>query len=211
MDIIESQASEFKNALRSHAAAYQLALAAETVENLAAYFSLITKWNARLHLVSFASPQEFATRHVLESLVLLKYLQSNSSVADVGSGGGLPIIPCLIARKDIRAVLIESSKKKATLLREAVRRTRTDSRSQVIPERFENLPPPAAHAVTCRALEKFASSLPRLAAWAPPTASLLFFGGENLGAALTDLQLGHQRILLPNSERRYLFVIAPRN
>ena len=42
--------------------------------------------------------------------------------SDIGSGGGLPIIPCLIARPDLEATLIESSQKKVVFLREALNR-----------------------------------------------------------------------------------------
>ena len=50
---------------------------------------------------------------MLESLMLLKHLPSDAKIADIGSGAGLPIIPCLIARPDLHATLIESSQKKS--------------------------------------------------------------------------------------------------
>ena len=54
-------------------------------------------------------------------LVLLKHLPANAKVVEVGAGAGLPIIPCLIVRPDLEAVLIEASKKKSVFLREALR------------------------------------------------------------------------------------------
>ena len=83
------------------------------VEQLGAFYSLLTHWNDRLHLVAPCSPEEFATRHVLESLMLLKHLPQDAKIADIGSGAGLPIIPCLLARPDLQATLIESSQKKS--------------------------------------------------------------------------------------------------
>jgi len=79
---------------------FDLDLPAETVTRLGDYYSLLTRWNDRLHLVAPCSPEEFATRHVLESLLLLKHLPDGAKVADIGSGAGLPIIPCLLARQD---------------------------------------------------------------------------------------------------------------
>src|SRR5256885_1434946 len=113
MTIIESQLLKFKTELQQRAADYQLELSEVTIAQLGNYYELLSHWNARLHLVSLSSPEEFATRHVLESLLLIKYLTQAARVVDVGSGGGLPIIPCLIARPDVHAVVIESSKKKA--------------------------------------------------------------------------------------------------
>src|SRR5256885_16291617 len=99
---------------------FELDLSTETVTQLGTFYSLLTRWNERLHLVAPCSPEEFAVRHVLESLLLLKYLPQNAKIADVGSGGGLPIIPCLIARADLEVTLIESSQKKSVFLREAL-------------------------------------------------------------------------------------------
>jgi 16S rRNA (guanine527-N7)-methyltransferase len=134
-------------------------------------------------------------------------LPEGASVADVGSGGGLPIIPCLIARSDLRAELLEASKKKAVFLREVLREKLTKERARVIAERFENIATPEVDFVSCRALERFESMLPRLMKWASTPSRLLLFGGEGLGRVIEDLHLSSERILLPNSARRFLFVV----
>ena len=95
--------SVFIDALQSNQAAFDLELPEETLARLEEYYSLLTRWNDRLHLVAPCSPEEFAVRHVLESLLLLQHLPQNAKIADIGSGGGLPIIPCLIERLGIQA------------------------------------------------------------------------------------------------------------
>jgi len=137
----------------------------------------------------------------------LKYLPHGAHVVDVGSGGGLPIVPCLIARSDLQAVLVEASKKKAVFLREVLRETHTKERAQVIAERFENVATPKVDYVTCRALERLESMLMLLMKWAPVSSTLLLFGGEGLGKAIESLHPSSQRILLPNSARRFLFIV----
>lgn len=188
-------------------ASYGVTISSEALDGLARYFELLSGWNSRLHLVSFQSPAEFATRHVLESLWLLKYLPQGARVADVGSGGGLPIVPCLIARSDLQAVLVESSKKKALFLREVLRETSNKERARVFAERFENVTTPEVDFVTCRALERFETMLPRLIKWAPPRGTLLLFGGEGLGKVIEGLAFSNERILIPNSARRFLFIL----
>src|SRR6266849_10967119 len=111
----------FGLALRDHAGEFGIQLGAEEVRRLSNYYELLRKWNDRLHLVAPCSPEEFATRHVLESLLLLSHLPQKARVLDVGSGAGLPIIPCLIIRTDLSATLIESSPRKAVFLLEAFR------------------------------------------------------------------------------------------
>ena len=201
--MISSQLTEFRDALQSSAPDYGVTLDRRSVDGLCAYYEILNSWNARLHLVAPISAAEFATRHVLESLTVLQYLDDNANVADVGSGGGLPIVPALIVRQDIRATLIESSRKKAVFLREALKATKTAGRGTVINERLENVSAPAVGYLTCRAIERFEELIPKLVEWAP-AARLLLFGGESLKQPLENAGLVIEYKLLPNSERRFL-------
>lgn len=207
MNLTSSPSSEFKEALETEAAGYQVELTAQAVETLLLYYELLNEWNPRLHLVGPTSPREFAARHVLESLMLLQYLPQRARVADIGSGAGLPIIPCLIVRPDIEAVLIEASKKKAVFLREAAGKTLTSQRAVVIAERFENTAAPDVGFISCRALERFERMLPSLFKWAPPNSTLLLFGGEGLGKKIKISGLVSYAVLIPNSKSRFLFVV----
>jgi 16S rRNA (guanine527-N7)-methyltransferase len=58
----------------------------------------------------------------LDSLLFLKVLPASlTSLADVGSGAGLPGIPIKIVRPHLRVVLIESRRRRASFLSAAVR------------------------------------------------------------------------------------------
>ena len=139
-------------------------------------------------------------RHVLESLILLEHLPHGAKIADIGSGAGLPIIPCLIARPDLEATLIESSQKKAVFLREALKEV--ERTASIVARRFEEIETPDVKFVTCRALDKFMSKLGELIEWAPEGATLLLFGGQALRKQLPE----PKQFLIPGSEKRYLFV-----
>lgn len=194
----------FKLALESNEAAFDLELSEDTVTQLAEFYSLLTRWNDRLHLVAPCAPEEFAVRHVLESLLLLKHLPLQATIADVGSGGGLPIIPCLIARPDLEATLIESSQRKVVFLREAL--NRLGLRGVIVARPFEDVSAPPVSFVTCRALDQFMRKLPALINWAPRGSTLLCFGGETLGDQLRRANVNFEQRLIPQSEKRYLFL-----
>ena len=202
-----SATKQFRDALESEASGYGVTLPAPALEGLSQYYELLNAWNSRMHLVAPCSPQEFATRHVLESLLLLKYLPNNASVAEVGAGAGLPILPCLIVRPDIRAVLIEASQKKAVFLREALTKTVTSTQATVTAERFEKVAAPAVGFVTCRALERFEEMLPHLLDWAPAKATLLLFGGKRLERRIENLGFATTAELMPKSKARFLFLV----
>ena len=111
---------EFDKALARHSAAFGVAPGEEARARLGDYFELVAAWNPRLHLVAPCAPAEFAARHVLESLAALPFIPAGATVLDVGSGAGLPAIPCLVMRQDSKAVLVEASQKKSAFLREAL-------------------------------------------------------------------------------------------
>ncbi|HLM24746.1 MAG TPA: 16S rRNA (guanine(527)-N(7))-methyltransferase RsmG [Pyrinomonadaceae bacterium] len=198
--------NRFEQSLISNMGSFELDLSAETVTLLDQYYSLLIRWNNRLHLVAPCSPEEFATRHVLESLLLLKHLPQNAKIADIGSGGGLPIIPCLIARPDLNSTLIESSQKKAVFLREALNAVRRNS--AIVARPFEEVKPPDVSFVTCRALDQFMNKVSALIDWAPAASTLLLFGGETLAEQLRSASVKFERFLIPQSEKRYLFLTA---
>ncbi|PYS78245.1 MAG: hypothetical protein DMF66_07095, partial [Acidobacteria bacterium] len=152
-------------------------------------------------------PAEFAVRHVLESLLALPFIGEGATVVDVGSGAGLPVIPCLVVRPDVKAVLVESSQKKAVFLREALSRLGRREAARVVAERFEKLEPTRADVLTCRALERFKEVLPQMLAWASRVPTLLLFGGEALRKSLELTGLMFEAVHVPESERRFLFVV----
>jgi 16S rRNA (guanine527-N7)-methyltransferase len=196
--IYASAMNRFEQSLVSNMGSFDLDLSAETITLLGEYYSLLTRWNDRLHLVAPCSPEEFAVRHVLESLMLLRHLPENAKIADIGSGGGLPIIPCLIARADLQATLIESSQKKAVFLREALNAVQRNA--GIINRRFEEIEAPDVSFVTCRALDQFTNKVSALIKWARPGSTLLLFGRDTLREQLKSFE----QFLIPQSEKRYL-------
>jgi 16S rRNA (guanine527-N7)-methyltransferase len=205
--VATNSTQRFNDALIANMRAFDLDLPAETIEALSSYYSLLTRWNNRLHLVAPCSPEEFALRHVLESLVLLRFFPINASIIDVGSGAGLPIIPCLIARADLFATLVESSPKKSVFLREALNQLNVSGRTTIVAKPFEETQTPEVNFVTCRALDEFINKVELLVKWSPDEATLLLFGGETLRQKLESLDLHYTEYLLPLSEKRFLFEV----
>lgn len=96
-----------------------LDLDAAMQRRLLEYVALLHKWNRVHNLTAVREPQKMLYQHVLDSLAVLPHLAAAKSLADVGSGAGLPGIPLALARPDLAVTLIDSSHKKAAFLRQA--------------------------------------------------------------------------------------------
>lgn len=196
---------QFIRALESNQEEFGISLSTEKVFNLTRYYELVQKHNDILHLVAPAPPEVFAVRHVLESLFAESFLPKNARFADIGTGAGLPSVPCLIARKDTRGFLVESKLKKASFLRGVLRECNLEDRAEILNRQFEELDAPDVDFITCRALDKFTEKLPKILKWSKGC-GLLFFGGNNLGENLEKCGVKFERKLIPQSEQRFLFV-----
>jgi 16S rRNA (guanine527-N7)-methyltransferase len=112
-----------RDALERGAKEMGIALPGEACERLMAYISLLVKWNASYNLTAVREPAAMVSHHLLDSLAVLPHLPleeaSDASIADVGSGAGLPGIPLALARPRWRVALIEANQKKAAFLRQA--------------------------------------------------------------------------------------------
>lgn len=196
---------KFVETIQNSQADFGLSLEDTQIRQLAVYYELIEKNNSLLHLVAPCPPEEFAVRHILESLTLLEFLPKNAKFADVGTGAGLPSIPCLLVREDLRGVLIESKLKKNAFLQETLKECELENRAIIINRQFEEIPKPEFSFVTCRALDKFTQKLPKLLKWSRG-ANLLFFGGNALREELRKNGVKFKEKLMPLSEQRFLFV-----
>lgn len=102
------------------------ALVVAASDRLAAFLSILLEMNAEMNLVSArsADPQVLVEMHLFDALLGLALLPRPREKAirllDLGSGGGFPAIPLLITRPDLAGTLVESSRKKAAYLDDAL-------------------------------------------------------------------------------------------
>jgi 16S rRNA (guanine527-N7)-methyltransferase len=88
-------------------------------DRLRAYLALLVKWNRTYNLTAIRDPEQMVTHHLLDSLAVLPHLGEASTLADVGSGAGLPGLTFAICRPDLQVTSIEASQKKAAFQQQA--------------------------------------------------------------------------------------------
>lgn len=128
------------------------------MKKLSTYDELLRQYNPSLKMVK-AEGDEFIVRHYADSLVAVSTLRPLSrmyekpTIADLGSGAGLPGIPLAIAMPEVRFSLVERMEKRASFLRTVVGRLHLGNveivcqRLQEVEKKYE--------IVTCRAFHPF--------------------------------------------------------
>ena len=125
--------------------------AATLAPPLLQYLALLDRWNRTYNLTAIRDPREMVTRHLLDSLAMHPFVE-RGTLADLGTGPGLPGIPLAIAKPDLQVTLVESNGKKARFLREAARQLGLGN-VQVAESRIEAFRPGTPFdAITARAL-----------------------------------------------------------
>lgn len=156
--------------LVSGLARVEISLPQETVTRQVRFLDELLRWNQRVNLTSICDRSAAVEKHLLDSLILLKYLPVAGRLLDMGSGGGLPGIPLAIARRDLQVTSVDSVGKKIHFQRHIKRLLTLDNLTPVH-ARVEALESPSDNHgqfdfVVARALSTFESlvslSAPRL-------------------------------------------------
>lgn len=104
--------------LKEGAASLGLAFNEQVFSSLDKYLELLIKWNSSFNLSGISNPQEMVSRHLLDSLAVSPFLNAET-IADIGTGAGLPGIPLAIANPDKKFILVDSNGKKTRFLFQA--------------------------------------------------------------------------------------------
>ncbi|MET0329393.1 MAG: 16S rRNA (guanine(527)-N(7))-methyltransferase RsmG, partial [Luteimonas sp.] len=152
---------------------------------------------------------------LLDSLAMVPHVQGLSTLADLGTGPGLPGIPLAIALPGLHVTLVESNGKKARFMREAIRQLKL-SNAEVAESRIEAVDRPGAFdAITARALAtlpdilQFGGHLPK-----PDGGRLLAMKGVHPVDEIAALPAGWQLqsvtpLVVPGLDaERHLVVVA---
>lgn len=96
----------------------QLGLREEALSNLKSYIELLWQSNEELNLISRKMTfEELIDNHVIDCLLPLKHFPLNiETVADLGTGGGLPAVILAIQYPEVKFHLFEKSKLKQDFL-----------------------------------------------------------------------------------------------
>lgn len=102
------------NLLKNEAEKIGVELNNEALDNFDKLAEMLVDWNSRINLTAITEPTEIVYKHFADSLTALAAVDvpQGASFIDVGTGGGFPGLPILVARPDLHGVLLDSTQKK---------------------------------------------------------------------------------------------------
>jgi 16S rRNA (guanine527-N7)-methyltransferase len=159
-------------------------ISSRLADSLEDYYRILSSWNSKINLTGFKMDDpssEAIDRLFIEPLAAAALIHPVSvRLLDVGSGGGSPAIPMILALPGSEGTLVESKTRKSVFLREAIRALELQ-RAEVLTTRAEELlTRPELHdsydLVTVRAVRVEPSLLSTVQAFLRPGGQVFLFG-----------------------------------
>ncbi len=91
-------------------------IAEENADKFDILYRELIKNNEVFNITSITDEKEVYLKHFADSLKGVDNFLDNSSVIEIGSGGGFPSVPIMIERPDLKFTLVESTGKKCKYL-----------------------------------------------------------------------------------------------
>lgn len=104
--------------LKTAAEGFGVVLDETALDRFAVYAEKIVSWNEKINLTAITDPKGITVKHFADSLAVFQYadIPKNAKVIDVGTGAGFPGVAMLIARPDLKLTLLDSTKKKLSVI-----------------------------------------------------------------------------------------------
>lgn len=88
----------------------------EQIKSFEKYMNLLLEWNEKINLTAITQPDEVKLKHFVDSLTVLKHINDDDKVIDIGTGAGFPGIPLKIMNENTKITLLDSLNKRINFL-----------------------------------------------------------------------------------------------
>ena len=104
----------------------EMNLTEEQEQKFYKYMQLLKEWNEKINLTTITEEQDILLKHFIDSLTILKYLNDNDNIIDVGTGAGFPGIPVKIVNEILNVTLMDSLNKRILFLNDVIEKLKLE-------------------------------------------------------------------------------------
>ena len=109
---------EFSQKMKENMQKINIKLTDNQIKKFFSYMNLLIDWNEKINLTSIIEPNDIIIKHFVDCGTILKYLNNNENIIDVGTGAGLPGVPIKILNESLKITLVDSLNKRINFLNE---------------------------------------------------------------------------------------------
>ncbi len=168
------------------------------------FTKLLQQWG-KIHNLTGRLSLEDINQNILDSIYPLNFIDSYDSFADIGTGAGYPGLLLAIARKDMKAYLIEPRIKRVSFLNFVKASLKLDNLT-IICDRVEKVKDLKVDLVTSRAVTNTSLLLDITKDIVNEDASYLFYKGSMLNEELEAASVNKNYKIVNRNDRNYLYI-----
>lgn len=98
-----------------------LILSEEQIRAFELFAKELVRWNSKINLTSITTEKEIAIKHFIDCLYLAPHVLDHDLLLDIGSGGGLPVIPLKIVKPATTMISVDAVAKKINFQKHMIR------------------------------------------------------------------------------------------
>lgn len=122
MKSVSHENINFEKMLFEEAKKNSIILDNDQINKFIKYKELLKEWNNKINLTAITADKQILMKHFIDSLEVVKYINKNSNVIDVGTGAGFPgIVIAIYFKGDIKITLIDALNKRIDFLEEVIK------------------------------------------------------------------------------------------
>lgn len=122
MESVSHENINFEKMLFEEAKKNNIILDNDQINKFIKYKELLKEWNNKINLTAITEDKQILMKHFIDSLEVVKYINKNSTVIDVGTGAGFPgIVIAIYFKGDIKITLIDALNKRIDFLEEVIK------------------------------------------------------------------------------------------
>jgi 16S rRNA (guanine527-N7)-methyltransferase len=173
-------------------------------EKFKRFTELLLEWNKIHNLTGAKTPLE-VEKNIEDSFFPTTFIEKPTSILDVGTGAGFPGMILAIAYPDIRVVLCEPRKKRASFLKYVAMELEL-SNVEVVKKRVEDYDSEAFNLISSRAVTDTKMLLDLTSHLQNESTKFLFYKGEQVFSEIEAVDMALNYDIIEKNQRNYLYI-----